>query len=170
MEMFKLPACTVGWVAQLCRSWLSLGKATWISHGRNFIGTIQLQNAKMQPQKIQLSVCLLSVFRHVLALSSLTSKRVQSSTRCIVCYMCISMSVLCLSASVFRHMSALCPFWPLSCAIIKGILTGSSVYFHISYLSVCRRVSPLCHFWPQSVCNHQPGTSYYVLTVYFHTS
>ena len=65
MEMLKLPACTVGWVAQLCRSWLSLGKATWISHGRNFIGTIQLQNAKKKPPKMQLSVCLLSVFRHV---------------------------------------------------------------------------------------------------------
>ena len=41
METLKHPACTVGWVAQLCRSWLSLGKAT---HWRNptGIGTIQL--------------------------------------------------------------------------------------------------------------------------------
>ena len=39
MESLKCPACTVGWVAQLCRSWLSLGKATRISHGRNPIGT-----------------------------------------------------------------------------------------------------------------------------------
>ena len=38
-ETLKHPACTVGWVARLCRSWLSLGKATPISHGRNPIGT-----------------------------------------------------------------------------------------------------------------------------------
>ena len=34
----KDPACTLisqGWVARLCCSWLSLGKATRISHGRN---------------------------------------------------------------------------------------------------------------------------------------
>ena len=42
METLKHPACTVGWVARLCRSWLSLGKATRIFHGRNSIGTIQL--------------------------------------------------------------------------------------------------------------------------------
>ena len=36
------PACSVGWVAQLCRSWLSPAKATRISHGRNPIETIQL--------------------------------------------------------------------------------------------------------------------------------
>ena len=35
METLKHPACTVGWVARLCRSWLSPGKATRISHGRN---------------------------------------------------------------------------------------------------------------------------------------
>ena len=29
----KKPACTVGWVARLCPSWLSPGKATRISHG-----------------------------------------------------------------------------------------------------------------------------------------
>ena len=38
----KHPACAVGWVARFCRSWLSPGKATRISHGRNLIGTIQL--------------------------------------------------------------------------------------------------------------------------------
>ena len=27
METLKHPACTVGWVARLCRSWLSPGKA-----------------------------------------------------------------------------------------------------------------------------------------------
>ena len=42
MKTLKHPACTVGWVARLCRSWLSLRKATRISHGRNPIGTIQL--------------------------------------------------------------------------------------------------------------------------------
>ena len=35
METLTYPACTVGWVAQLCRSWLSPWKATRISHGRN---------------------------------------------------------------------------------------------------------------------------------------
>ena len=42
METLKHPACTVGWVAPLCLSWLSPGKATRIFHGRNPIGTIQL--------------------------------------------------------------------------------------------------------------------------------
>ena len=41
MEILQHPACTVGWVARLCRSWLSPGKATRISHGRNPAGTIQ---------------------------------------------------------------------------------------------------------------------------------
>ena len=41
METLKHPACTVGWVARLCRRWLSPGKATRIFHGRNPIGTIQ---------------------------------------------------------------------------------------------------------------------------------
>ena len=40
METLKRPACTVGWVARLCRGWLSLGKATRISRGRNLSGTI----------------------------------------------------------------------------------------------------------------------------------
>ena len=35
----KHPTCPVGWVARLCRSWLSPGQATRISHGRNPIGT-----------------------------------------------------------------------------------------------------------------------------------
>ena len=42
METLKHPACTPGWVARLCCSWLSPGKATRIFHGRNPIGTIQL--------------------------------------------------------------------------------------------------------------------------------
>ena len=46
METLKHPACTVGWVARLCRSWLSPGKATRISHGRNSNGTIQLLKKK----------------------------------------------------------------------------------------------------------------------------
>ena len=41
MLTLKHPACTVGWVVQLCHSWLSPGKATQISHGRNPFGTIQ---------------------------------------------------------------------------------------------------------------------------------
>ena len=40
METLKHPAYTLGWVAQLCRSWLSSGKASWISQGRNPTGTI----------------------------------------------------------------------------------------------------------------------------------
>ena len=40
METLKHPACTLGWVARLCRSWLSPGKATLISHGSNPIGKI----------------------------------------------------------------------------------------------------------------------------------
>ena len=42
METLKHPACTVGGVARLCRSWLSPEKATRISHGRISSGTIQL--------------------------------------------------------------------------------------------------------------------------------
>ena len=41
METLKHPAYTVGWVARLCRSWLSSGRATRISHGRNPMVTIQ---------------------------------------------------------------------------------------------------------------------------------
>ena len=41
MQTLKHPACTIGWVAQLCHSWLSPGKATGISHGRNPNGTIK---------------------------------------------------------------------------------------------------------------------------------
>ena len=41
MEILQHPACTLGWIARLCRRWLSPGKATRISHGRNPIGTIQ---------------------------------------------------------------------------------------------------------------------------------
>ena len=42
MELLQHSACTVGWVARLCCSWLSPGKATRIRHGRNPNGTIQL--------------------------------------------------------------------------------------------------------------------------------
>ena len=35
METLKHPACTVGWVARLCRSWLFPGKATRIFPGSN---------------------------------------------------------------------------------------------------------------------------------------
>ena len=42
MQTLRHPACTLVWVARLCRSWLSLGKATRISHGRNSIWTKQL--------------------------------------------------------------------------------------------------------------------------------
>ena len=42
MGTLKYPACTLGWVARLCCSSLSPGKATQISHGRSPIGTIQL--------------------------------------------------------------------------------------------------------------------------------
>ena len=44
METLKHPACTVGWVAQLCRSWLSPGKVTRISYGRKPTG--QFSNQK----------------------------------------------------------------------------------------------------------------------------
>ena len=46
METLKHPTCTLGWVAWLCCSWLSPGKATWIFHGRIPIGTMQLLKKK----------------------------------------------------------------------------------------------------------------------------
>ena len=42
LETLKHPACTLGWVAHLCCSWLSQRNATRISHWRNPIGTIEL--------------------------------------------------------------------------------------------------------------------------------
>ena len=42
METLKHPAPLVGWVARLCRRWLSPMKATRIFHGRNPKGTMQL--------------------------------------------------------------------------------------------------------------------------------
>ena len=42
METREHPTCAIGWVARLCRSWLSPGKATRICHGRNLSGTVQL--------------------------------------------------------------------------------------------------------------------------------
>ena len=41
-KYWTIQACIVGWVARLCRSWLSPGKATRISDGRNPTGTILL--------------------------------------------------------------------------------------------------------------------------------
>ena len=46
METLKHPACTVGWVARLCRSCLFQGKATQISLGRNPTATLQLLKKK----------------------------------------------------------------------------------------------------------------------------
>ena len=43
MKTLKQPACALGWVARLCRSWLSPGKVTRISDGKNPIGTIRLK-------------------------------------------------------------------------------------------------------------------------------
>ena len=34
LETLKRPACTIGWIARLSRSWLSPGKASRICHGR----------------------------------------------------------------------------------------------------------------------------------------
>ena len=48
METLKHPVCIPGWVAQPCRSWLSLGKATQIPHGRNPTGTIQMLKKKFK--------------------------------------------------------------------------------------------------------------------------
>ena len=42
MGTLKHPACTVAWVARLCRTWLSPGELTRISHGKNPNGTILL--------------------------------------------------------------------------------------------------------------------------------
>ena len=52
MKTSKHPACTLGWVARLCRSWLSTGKATRISHGRNPIVTIRKKKKKSSPDVI----------------------------------------------------------------------------------------------------------------------
>ena len=35
METLKHPACTLGWVARLCRSWLSLGDFPWEKSHKN---------------------------------------------------------------------------------------------------------------------------------------
>ena len=56
METIKHPACTVGWVAWLSCSWLSPGKATRISHGRNPIWTIQLQKVKKKEKKVSVGI------------------------------------------------------------------------------------------------------------------
>ena len=46
-ETLRHPACIVDWVVRLCRSWLSPGKATRISHGRNPKRTIQLKRNRV---------------------------------------------------------------------------------------------------------------------------
>ena len=51
MATLKHPACTVGWVARLCRSWLSPGKANRISYGRISSGTIQLLRKKKKKKE-----------------------------------------------------------------------------------------------------------------------
>ena len=48
----KHPACTVGWVARLCRCWLSPGKATRISRGRNICITYQEEQPGQQTQAL----------------------------------------------------------------------------------------------------------------------
>ena len=53
METLEHPACTLGWVARLCCSWLSPGKATRIFHGRNPVGTIQLLKKKKKVKKVK---------------------------------------------------------------------------------------------------------------------
>ena len=45
VETLKHPACTLSWVARLCCSWLSPGKATRISHWKSPIWTIQHTNS-----------------------------------------------------------------------------------------------------------------------------
>ena len=48
METLKHPACTIGWITRLCRSWLSPRKATRISHGRKPTGTVQNNKNKVK--------------------------------------------------------------------------------------------------------------------------
>ena len=38
METLKQPACTIGWVVRLCRSWLSSGKQPEFSMGEIPVG------------------------------------------------------------------------------------------------------------------------------------
>ena len=67
METLTHPACTVGWVAQLRRSWLSPGYATRISHGRNPIGTIQLWKVLKKKKTTQIRAC--STFQFIVLIS-----------------------------------------------------------------------------------------------------
>ena len=55
METLKHSACTVGWVARICRSWLSPRKPTRISHGINPIETIQLLKKEKRRKSLTLS-------------------------------------------------------------------------------------------------------------------
>ena len=63
METLKHPACTLGWAAQLSRSWLSQGKTTRVSNRGNPDGTIQLLDAKCKCNnhihvgKMKLNIC-----------------------------------------------------------------------------------------------------------------
>ena len=68
METLKHLACTVGWVVQLCHSWLSLRKATWISHGRISVGQYSCKIEQSQIKKI----CKKFIFFFKLVWSSLS--------------------------------------------------------------------------------------------------
>ena len=48
METLHQPACTVGWVPQLCRSWLSPEKATRILHWSNANETTELSKKSVE--------------------------------------------------------------------------------------------------------------------------
>ena len=56
IETLKHPACTVGWVARLCRSWLSLEKATRIYHGKKSHWGNTVVKKQTNKQKSVLSV------------------------------------------------------------------------------------------------------------------
>ena len=72
-ETLKHPACTVGLVARLCRSWLSPRKATQISRGRNTNGTIGLLKEKKKPRHFSTNAAKITMC------SSCTVKRVRES-------------------------------------------------------------------------------------------
>ena len=62
MKTLKHPVCIVGWVARLCRSSLSPGKATRSFRGRNPNGTIQLLRKKYGNMRVVNSIFMLSLF------------------------------------------------------------------------------------------------------------
>ena len=61
METLKDPARTVGWVARFCRNWLSPGKASRISYGRNPNWTIQLFKKKKAQNRASVSEWSISI-------------------------------------------------------------------------------------------------------------